>query len=516
MSWVETKRARQRLAAERGGTVKDWGGRLPIALVYPNTYYIGMSNLGFHTLYALLNSYPEVVCERAFLDLSHRSPKTLGAPPISLESQRPLTDFAILAFSLSYELDYFHAVHLLKRSGLPVFASARDERHPLVIAGGPAVAANPQPLAPIFDAIAIGEGEAILPGFLELVREGIRDRRAELLPKLAALDGLFVPASPRPVARQWVRDIDAFATTSAILTAETELSDMYLIEVERGCGRGCAFCLAGYAFRPLRLRSLDNLISQAEAGLKLTRRLGLVGAAVLDHPQIQEIVTRLGQRGAQLSLSSLRIDALSERVLASLAQGGSRSLSLAPEAGSERLRQHIKKGLTEDDILRAVELAARYGFRQIKLYFMLGLPTETDEDAWEIARLVQACLDRTRRQSPGTRLVLNISPFVPKAGTPFQRLGMAQPQVITRRLDLLQDRLRPQGIDIKAESVAWSQVQGALARGDHRLAQVLDRMKENTLAAWREALRACHLEVEQYAHRVWRPDEVLPWSMVRF
>lgn len=517
MIWEEIKKARARLAREQGVIVKDWGGRLPLALIYPNTYYVGMSNLGLHTIYSLINRDPKLICERAFFDLDNRCPQSLQSPPISLESQRPLVDFAVLAFSMQYELDYCNAVQIIQRSGLPPLAVERDERHPIVIAGGPAVTANPQPLAPIFDAFVIGEAEPVLPGLLSALQEGIGDSRAALLRSLAALDGVYVPRyhGGQPVVRQWVRDIDAFATASAILTPDTELASTYLMEIERGCERGCAFCLAGRAYRPLRAHSLGNLLAQAEEGLKSTERLGLVGAAVLDHPQIEELVVTLGQRGATLSLSSLRIDALSETVVKALAQGGSKTITLAPEAGSERLRQRIKKGITEDGILKATALAARYGFRQIKLYFMVGLPTETDDDIQDIVRLVEACLESVEGQRAGSRLVLNVSPFVPKAGTPFERLPMAQPRDLEYRLANLRRQLRHKGVEIKSESPAWSQVQAELARGDERLAGVLINMGENTLAAWRRALQTCGVESGQFAHRLWRRDEVLPWSVVR-
>ncbi len=499
MTW--DRRARQRLARERGTIFKDWGGRIPIALIYPNNYYIGMSNLGFQTIYGLLNSYDNVVCERVFWEGGN-----------SLESQRPLDDFAVLAFSISYELDYFNVVETLKSSAIPLFAAERSESHPLVIGGGPCIIANPEPLAPFFDCFAIGEAEAILPPLLDVLAQGIGGSRDELLRALASLPGIYVPHlyDGKPISRQWVPNIDGFATTSAILTPDTELGDMYLVEIARGCPWGCRFCLAGFLFRPFRYRSSDSLLRQAEIGLRFEKRIGLLGAAVSDHPQIDELVTGLRRMGAELSVSSLRIRPLSRVVLRGLGESGARSVSLAPEAGSERLRRIINKGVAEEDIYEAVEDAAREGIRQLKLYFMVGLPTEGDEDVEEMVKLVLGLKGRVERW--GSQIILTVTPFVPKAGTPFQRLPMAGAETLKRRLGVIKNSLEPRGIRVKAESVAWTIAQGVLSRGDRRLAQALVRMEGGSLSSWRRALEECSLDANYYVNREIPPAERLPWS----
>ena len=278
MAWQAVKEARQRLGKERGTICTDWGGRIHIALIYPNSYYIGMSNLGFQTVYGLLNSYDNIVCERVFWE-----PKGVKTEaPISIESQRPLLDFDVLAFSISYELDYFNVIQVLKTSGIPASAADRDESHPLIVAGGPCITANPMPLSLFFDCFAIGEGEAIIPGFVDALTDGLEGKKDELLEKLAGMPGLYVPSkySGRPVKRQWLKDLDSVATTSVILTPDTEFANMYLIEIARGCGWGCRFCLAGFQFRPFRFRPLDSLLAQAGKGLEYTNRIGLLAAAV--------------------------------------------------------------------------------------------------------------------------------------------------------------------------------------------------------------------------------------------
>jgi radical SAM superfamily enzyme YgiQ (UPF0313 family) len=507
MTYRAVSEARQRLSREQGTIIKDWGGKVAVALVYPNSYYVGMSNLGLHAVYSLLNSYVGVVCERVFWE---------GGEALSLESQRPLSDFTVLAFSVNYELDYFNIVQILKAGGIPIWAADRDERHPLIIAGGPCVIANPAPLAPFFDCLGIGEAEAILPTMVPLLIGGMAGRRGDMLEALALLPGLYVPLLPSrsPVVRQRAGSLDDFPVGSVVLTPDTELGDLFLIEVERGCSRGCRFCLVNNIFQPGRFRSLESLLAQAASGLGYRQRIGLVGPVVSDHPRVEELLVGLRRIGAGLSVSSMRIKPLTTAVLAALAEGGARTVTLAPEAGSERLRQVINKGITEDDILDSVTRVAKQRFRELKLYFMIGLPTETEADIQEIMSLVLRCKHILDKYRVGCRLSLNVAPFVPKAGTPCQWLPMAPVAVLNRRLSLLKKSLPPKGIRIKHESPAWSQVQAVLARGDTEVAGVLAATEPVSLSGWRQAVKKGNLDVDYYAHQRWDTSQRLPWSMI--
>jgi len=507
------EKGRRRLEKEAGAIHKDWGGKLPFAFVYPNTYFIGMSNLGLQAVYGFLNAREDAVCERVFWDKENSE---TGAVPLSIESQRPLTDFAVLAFSLNYEIDFFNIAPILKASGIPLLSEQRDETQPLIIAGGPCVTANPLPVAPFFDCLCIGEAEALLPALLPVIGEGISGHRQDLLRALAKIPGVYVPAFPpaQPVVRQRLKNLDNYPVHSIVLTQNTELSDLYLVEVERGCAHNCSFCLVSSAFSPMRFQPLDSLLKQAKTGLTFRKRIGLVGPAVTDHPQIEELLAGLLSMDAQISISSLRLTSLTTEIIARLVKGGMRSVALAPEAGSERLRQAIHKGISESQILEAIRLAGEAGMQQLKLYFMIGLPGETEEDIQAIVDLSMAGKNLIEKKRGQTRLTLNISPFVPKAGTVFQRLPMAPLAVLQSRTAFLKNRLAGRGIKINNESPQWSEIQAVLSRGDSSLAAALADVEKVSLPAWREAVEKQQLDTEHFAHQEWQASSILPWSIL--
>jgi radical SAM superfamily enzyme YgiQ (UPF0313 family) len=504
--------ARQRLAREQGTVRKDWGGKLPIAIIYPNSYYLGMSNLGIQAIYSWLNNRADTVCERVFWETSNNDSTQ---SPVSIESQRPLSDFAVLAFSVTYELDYFHIPRILQSAGIPLFSRDRDETFPLIIAGGVCITANPMPVAPFFDGLCIGEAEAILPDLLPALQQGAESSREEALKVLSGVPGVYVPQNSKsPVIRKWAQNLDEFPIHSAVLTPDTELGDLYLIEVERGCRWGCRFCLVCGAFRPMRVHSVENLIAQAEAGLKCRRRLGLVGPNVSDHPHIDRLLNALKEMGAEISVSSLRIKPLHPLALSELERGGTNSVALAPETGSERLRGVIKKDINEDDVLKAVQQVSKFNIPQLRLYFMIGLPTETDDDAEAIVDLSLKCKEALEKDKSTTRITLSVSPFVPKPGTPFQWLQMERLDVIKRRLSVLKNRLQPQGIKVSGDSPAWSEIQAVLARGNDDLAGVMADMKKVSLPDWHSVVKKHNLDIDYYAHQRYATDATLPWSVI--
>lgn len=501
----------QRVAGESGVVIKDWGGRLPLAVAYPNSYYVGMSNLGLHTLYRLINNYPEYLAERFFWE----GGTAKGRPTLSVESRRPLTDYVALLFTLSYELDFLNIPSMLADCGMPLYARERDEAFPLVIGGGACIMSNPSPAADFFDVFCIGEAEAILPELLAVLSETAGESKGLILERLAKIPGLYVPSIPpeQPVERVFPSELTQGVGTAVFSTA-TELGEMYLMEVERGCGHQCRFCLVAGVFCPLRYHPLELLLKQAEEGMLKRKRIGLVGPVVSDHPQVTELVSRLRNMDFGLSVSSLRIKPLSEKMLDELALSGVSSLAMAPEAGSERLRRIIRKGITEDDIIRAAALVAEKGFRQLKFYFMLGLPGEADEDVEEMIVLAEKAQQAMSSKGRGVRLSLNIAPFVPKPATPFQWLGMEDAALIKRRLDIIRLRLEGQGIEVRAESPEMSQIQAVLSRGDSSLSNLLATAGGDSLACWKRATKSLEIDSQSLAKTRFDLADELPWHML--
>ncbi|MCD6289511.1 MAG: radical SAM protein, partial [Anaerolineae bacterium] len=466
------------------------------------------------TLYRTFNLRPDVACERVFWN---RASWEAGEALISLESQRPADEFDVLAFTVSYEMDYFHVVEMLQQAGVPPLAEERDEAWPVILGGGPAISANPEPLAPFFDAIVIGESEEVIDPLVGLLSSFSGAPRAVLLEQMARIPGIYVPqihlndpTRPdwHPIRRLWTRDLTVHPTMSSLYTPDTEFGDLHLIEIARGCGRGCRFCMAGYMYRPPREVPADVVLDWAREGLQHRRKLGLVAAAVSDHSEIDRLAEELRRLGARISVSSMRTDPISEPLVELLAESGTQTLTIAPEAGSQRLRDAVNKPQTEESLLAAVDLAERLKFPRLKLYFMIGHPTETEDDIHALVDLVTEVRRRFRR-----RIVVNATPYVPKAHTPFQWEGMAPAQTLKARQQLIKRELVRQDVAVRADSPDWAVIQGVLARGDRRLAQVLLRMRKLSISEFHRAMKTCGLTVEMYTGP-WPPEQPLPWQIV--
>uniref|UniRef100_A0A540V9K8 Radical SAM protein n=1 Tax=Litorilinea aerophila TaxID=1204385 RepID=A0A540V9K8_9CHLR len=509
---------------EEGTIVKDWGGKLAVALTMPNTYYVGMSSLALQLLYRMFNQHPQVVCERIFWE---KGAAEAGQPLHSLETGRPAEDFDVWAFTISWEMDYFNVVDLLRQANIPPLAADRQGSRqwngrpwPLLIAGGPGVTMNPEPMAPFFDAILIGEGEEAVPHLIDLCREGLDDPAA-LLKTLDQTPGWYVPSLRpsnrnhpdfRQVERLWVRRLDQYDTASTLYTPDTEFSNMHLMEIARGCGRGCRFCLAGYVYRPAREQPLDRLLASAERAIAAGHtKIGLVSAAVSDHTQIDELAVALQEMGASISASSMRMDPISVPLIRAMAATGAQTLTVAPEAGSQRLRNVINKTQTEAQMMEAISLAQELNFPQLKLYFMVGHPTETEDD---IQALIDFTLEARRRFK--RRIAINATPFVPKAHTPFQWEGMAPADLIRRRQKTIYRALARHGIDVRADSPDWAAVQAILSRGDRSLAQVLLAIPSGGLSVRRffQTMAEQGLDPEHYLGP-WPVGSPLPWDIVQ-
>ncbi len=507
MSFSYEGELRARLEREKNFVVKS-GGRLRFALAYPNFYRVGMSNLGIHIIYALLNSRREVACERFFLPELSTLEKISRAnfPLLSLETQTPLNKFQVVGFAVSFEPDYFNIVKMLKLGKINPVASQRTDFDPIIIAGGPCATFNPEPLAEIFDAFIIGEGEVILPPLVDEIISTEHLPRLKRLEKISQLAGVYVPSFPKKVSRQWVKNLDEHSAHTTIVTDDAEFN-MYLVETARGCGRHCRFCMAGYCFRKPRNRSLDVLRREISAAKKFGKKIGLMGAAISDYPQIDELCKFILGERLQMSVASFRADSVTFELVKSLSASGLKTLTIAPEVGSDKMRAVVNKGITEENIFTAVELGLRAGIKNFRLYFMVGLPFEEKDDVEAIADL------STRiKKFCGGRLTLSLNPFVPKPFTPFQWSPFAQKKYLDAAFKILRTRLKSvRGVEIISESVRSAEVQAILSRGDKKLSAVV--MRSESAQEFRQNFRAAELDEDFYLRKI--PfDEPLPWDFL--
>ena len=507
-----------------------------VAIIYPNTYFVGMSNLGLHIIYEEINLRNDSVCERIFLP----EKKELEAydktktPLMSVETQRPMHQFDVVAFDVTFEMDYFHIPLMLRHGRVPVMSEERTSFDPIVIAGGPCATFNPEPFADFIDAFIIGEGEGIVTAVLERIRKGREngESREETIAALAQIDGVYVPALYTPqydendrfvgydiadgapkIIRRHFEPLTSGGET-VIATNFTEFGAMYIIEVARGCGRHCRFCMAGYCFRVPRVRPLDILKEGVDRAEKLGKKVGLMGAAISDYPEVDELVTYIRSKDMRYSCASLRADSLTQAVVDGLADSGQKTITIAPETGSERLRRVINKGISEENLRTAAQLSAKAGIQHMRLYIMIGLPTETDEDIDAIIGLAERTQAHMAEVGCKGRLTLSINPFIPKPFTPFQWMAMDHQKSVEKKLQYIKKSLQKnRRIEVLVESPKEAYIQGVLARGDRRLGKVLAACAlDRGSKSFKSEMKKAGLDMDNCNYRERKFDDYLPWS----
>jgi radical SAM superfamily enzyme YgiQ (UPF0313 family) len=492
---------------------------IPTIFAFPNEYTVGITSLGYQVVWATLAMRSDVQVSRLFTDTHEQLPR------------KP----ELLGFSVSWELDYVNILNLLESLEIPIRANARDDNHPIVFGGGPVLTANPEPFADFFDVILLGDGEILLGNFIEAYKEVRNADRQTQLKALAQVPGIYVPSlyeveylasdaavkSIQPISPEIPAVVQKQTYRGNVLSASTVVTEkaawenIYMVEVVRSCPEMCRFCLASYLTLPFRTASFeDSLIPAIEKGLSVTNRLGLLGASVTQHPEFEALLDYISQPkydDVRLSIASVRTNTVTVQLAQTLAKRDTKSLTIAVESGSEKVRRIINKKLHNEEIIQAAENAKAGGLSSLKLYGMVGIPGEQPEDV----DATVAMMREVKKAAPGLRLTLGCSTFVPKAHTPFQWLGV-NPQA-EKRLQFLQKKLKPQGIEFRPESYNWSIIQALLSRGDRRLSQLLELTRDfgDSLGSYKRAFKQLKGQIPDldfYVHANWSTDQVLPWN----
>jgi radical SAM superfamily enzyme YgiQ (UPF0313 family) len=518
------------IGGEVGSTAKE-SAKLRVVLSYPDVYEIGTANQAVQILYSLINQMDDVSAERAYCpwpDMAELM-RVDDVPLFSLESWEPVSDADLWGITLQHELTYTNFLEMMDLAGVPQLASERGDDDPLVFAGGPC-ASNPHPVAPFFDFFIIGDGEAVILEVMETIRQGDGASRPEALASIAAIDGIYIPGKTDVVTRAVVTELSAEAMTGRpIVPSMHAIHDRATIEIKRGCTRGCRFCMAGTWYRPVRERNAADICRSAEALVEATGydEVSLSSLSVTDHSSIKDILTRIAQTqpGVTVSLPSLRVDPESLKLL-NLTSSRKGSITLAPEAGSQRMRDVINKQVSGDDIERSITEAFEMGSTTVKLYFMIGLPTETEADLQGIVDIAVAARKIGRqvaRSSGRVRINVSIASFVPKAHTPFQWAGMNGRTELEKKQEFLRRNMPRKQIKLSMHDIEPSLVEGAIARGGEETAAAImaawksgarfDAWSERfNLDAWEKGFAAISGTVEQEATRSYSVDEPLPWD----
>lgn len=528
------ERHRELLAAEIPLDPVKRAGTFRAAIAYPNLYTVGMSNLGFQSVYRMLNALPDVVCERIFLpdDVHSEEIERTGRPLASFESGSDLRRFDMIAFSILFENDYLHVLKMLRMAGIPLRAADRGPADPVIVFGGSAVFLNPEPLAPFADFMAVGEGEALIGPMMDALLGAASARQG--IDALDAKRGFYVPSrydvryhadgtvaaydGPGAVVRTRAWPGKMPFPETVILTPHTEMSMKYMVEISRGCPCMCRFCWAGYNYLPVRGFSRAQILERAHLVRRHTGKIGLVSTAVADHPEINEIVDDLAALDFEVSVASLRLDDLTPQFVFKLADTGVQGLTLAPECGSDRMRRILNKQFTNADILDRATWMFENGIQNLKLYYMVGLPWEEHEDVEAIVTLTEQIRARMLAVGRGRgrvgRIHPSVNPFVPKPGTPYQWLPMEDPKETDRKLQYLRKAFgRMPNVEAVCKSARSGVHQSILALGDRRVADALEYAVLNRVD-FKRAVKEVGLDPGFYLFRGRGREEILPWDVV--
>ncbi|MBU1342350.1 MAG: B12-binding domain-containing radical SAM protein [Proteobacteria bacterium] len=501
---------------EQGAIIKKGKGLIKAALVYPNTYEAGMSSLGFQTVYKIANQSEFVACERFFLP----DPKQKVRRPKSLESGLSLDQFDIILFSVSFENDFNHLVPLLGEAGIPLRSPDRNHTHPLVVAGGVACFLNPEPIAPFIDCFLLGEAECLLGPFFDSLSKK-PDKKLFLQTLEKKIPGAYVPAlhtdkTAFQINVQYLENLDTITTFTTILSSGTAFKDIFLIETLKGCPHGCRFCSAGFVYRPPRIYPVKNIYAAIDRAVDKTNKIGLVSSAIADHPDITQICNYGLTHNFKLSFSSLRADKLTDELVRTLSNSNIKTATIAPEAGSTRMRNIINKKISENDILCATHRLITAGIINLRLYFMIGLPFELDQDVHEIVALTKKIktvfLEVSKKKKKIGTITLSINPFIPKPCTPFQWAAMADETTLKHRVGIIKQGLKTMAnVTVNFESLRIAKIHALLSRGDQKTAEIIEYAQNK---GWSSAMKRYKTYCDAVIYQEKSFDSPLPWDFL--
>ncbi|MBF0542366.1 MAG: radical SAM protein [Nitrospirae bacterium] len=488
---------------EQGVVKKDHGGKIRVCLVYPNTYRTGMSNLGFRIVYFLLNDMLDVVCERTFLPEDISVYKKTNTEIFSYESAAPLSNFDIIAFSVSFENDFPNIVKILNLANIPIYSSMRNHHHPLLIMGGACCYLNPEPVADFFDICFVGEAEGMMSDFIEAYKHS--ESKDALFDNIKDSKGIYIPSmNTKHVEGCFIKDIDSLKFFPQLITPNTEFSNMYLVEAQRGCPWRCRFCAISAIYSDKRKRGLESIKTEINEAARYSKRIGIIGPSLTEYPHIMEI---LDIKGVEFSITSLRANSRAVEIISKINKN---SVSIAIESASVRLREAINKRLNTEDIMETCRQILKSDASTLRLYFMIGLPMETDVDVQAIVDMVK----EIRKTSKKGNIALTVSVFVPKPITPLQWHPMADRAVVKNRLKIIKQGFKTiDNIKVTHDSIKNSYMQGFFARGNRSLSRVLELMNNND-DDWSQAASNAGINSNDYIFRQFEFEDILPWDFL--
>ena len=509
---AKAKDLRKQLAAlERGQVPINLNAPVRMVLVFPNHYRVGMASVGFQTVFHLLNQHPGVRCERAFAQgVDNRDIRTF-------ETNTPIRQCDVVAFTLAFELDIPNVLELLIQSDIPLLRDERSPQDPVILTGGVVASLNPSPLLPFMDGLLVGEGEGLFLKLCDLLYQNkiSKESRQTLLQNISELPGFFVPGISQTVSRQVLESLEGTEAYTPIVTPKSHFKNMFVVEVGRGCRRGCFFCAAQHVYDPFRIRSHESILETIQVHNPGSNRIGLESAGLSDYPDLHLLIDKLVQKDYSVSFSSIRADRVTPELLEQIEQSGAQSFAVAPETGNQALRIRIGKGISQERLLNTARLVAQSSIRILKLYFLIGLPSETMDDVFSINDCIEEISNCFRLTDKKKMIRVSVNAFIPKPFTEFQWAAMENAELLKKKRAIIEQSVKKmKNVTLSVKSTRLEQLQGALALGGQDIGLALMKHLQ-TKCSWKQALNETGVDLESLLWRSKEQVKIFPWHIIQ-